>query len=259
MILTNANYYSQEANKEYMSVSQYKSFMNCEAQAMAELNCRWETPRTTALLVGSYVDAWFEGSLDIFKRENPEIFKKDGGLKCDYIKAEEIIYRVQQDNLFMEYMSGQKQAIFVGELFGAKWKIKIDSLLPDRIVDLKVVRSFERIMGISFITYWGYDTQMAIYSAIHGKDYPTYIAAVSKQNPPDIDLLHIPSYRRQECLKEVEQNLPRILAVKNGDVEPEGCGVCPYCRSIKQIKEPIDYELTGFNNKERRAMKGDIR
>lgn len=31
MILNNENYYSPEANQEYMSVSQYKAFMNCEA------------------------------------------------------------------------------------------------------------------------------------------------------------------------------------------------------------------------------------
>ena len=37
MKLTNQNYYSQEANKTYMSVSQLKSFMKCEAAAMAEL------------------------------------------------------------------------------------------------------------------------------------------------------------------------------------------------------------------------------
>jgi hypothetical protein len=43
MILTNGNYYSQEANLEYMSVSQYKDFFGtlgykgCEAQALAKL------------------------------------------------------------------------------------------------------------------------------------------------------------------------------------------------------------------------------
>lgn len=61
MNLTNANYYSLEANREFMSVSQLKSFLKCEAAAMAELRGEYTRPTTTALLVGSFVDAWFEG------------------------------------------------------------------------------------------------------------------------------------------------------------------------------------------------------
>ena len=44
MQLTNENYFSREASNEYMSVSQYKSFIGsmgikgCEAMAMAEIN-----------------------------------------------------------------------------------------------------------------------------------------------------------------------------------------------------------------------------
>ena len=151
MILTNANYYSAEANMEYMSVSQYKQFKSCEAAAMAQLRGEWEQPKTTALLVGSYVDAWFEGTLDEFKQEHPELFKKDGTLKADFQQAEDIIARVQQDKVFMKYMSGRKQVIRTAELFGCKWKIKIDSRLRDSVVDLKVMRSMERIMGKSFV------------------------------------------------------------------------------------------------------------
>ena len=51
-----------------------------------------------------------------------------------------IIARIERDEYFMKYMSGQKQVIMTGELFGAKWKIKIDSYIPDvAIVDLKVM------------------------------------------------------------------------------------------------------------------------
>ena len=73
MILTDANYYSNIANKEYMSVSQYKQFMTCEAEAMASLRGEWTRPMTTALLVGSYVDTWFEGTLQRFQADHPEI------------------------------------------------------------------------------------------------------------------------------------------------------------------------------------------
>lgn len=107
MILTAENYFSKEADQEYLSVSQYKNFMGtigrpaCEAEAMAKLNGEWETKKKPALMVGSYVDAHFEGSLNLFKAQNPEIFTKQGALKADYKKAEEIINRIERDKVFM--------------------------------------------------------------------------------------------------------------------------------------------------------------
>lgn len=262
MILTNENYYSTESNLEYMSVSQYKSFCKCEAATMAELRGEWKRPKTTALLVGSYVDSWFEGTLEQFKAENPEIFKKDGTLKSDYVQAEEIIKRVQADEQFMYYMSGEKQRIYTVELFGVKWKIKIDSLLANMIVDLKVVRSLERIMGKSFVEHWEYDLQMAVYAAVvkavTGLDLDTFLAVVTKQTPSDLEIIHIPTWRREELLLEVKRNLPHIIRVKTGQIEPERCGVCEYCRATKTITEPIDFELVGLSTIERKALFGGL-
>ena len=135
MVLTAENYYSKEANKEYMSVSQYKDFagtygkMACEFSAVEKLEERWAQKKTTPLLVGSYVDSYFEGTLEEFKKENPEIFTQKGELKANYKQAERIIARMERDPLFMQYMSGEKQVIMTGELFGAEWKIKIDSFV----------------------------------------------------------------------------------------------------------------------------------
>ena len=258
MILSNENYYSSESNREYMSVSQYKQFRKCEARTMAELKGEWHQPKTTALLVGSYVDSYFEGTLPEFMKENPEIFKRDGSLRADYVQAEEIIKRIEADEMFTEYMSGEKQKIFTKELFGVPWKIKVDSLLPDKIVDLKVMRSMERIMGKSFVEHWGYDLQMAVYSAVHGEDLETYLAVATKQDPSDIELIHIPKWRREELLEEVKRFLPHIIDVKTGKVEPERCGVCEYCRATKKITEPIDFELVGLSTAEREALFGGL-
>lgn len=258
MTLTNENYFSTDANQDYLSVSQYKQFQRCEAAAVAQLRGEWEQPKTTALLVGSYVDSWFEGTLDQFREENPEIFKRDGTPKADFLLAEEIIQRVQKDSLFMEYMSGKKQVIRTAKLFGANWKIKIDSFHPgDKIVDLKVMRSMERIMGKSFVEHWGYDLQMAIYAAVEGNDLDTYLAVVTKQNPSDIEIIEIPKWRREELLADVERQLPRILAVKTGQVPPERCGVCEYCRATKTLTAPIEFELVGLSNAERKAIFGE--
>ena len=217
-------------------------------------------PTTKALLIGSYVDSFFEGTHPRFKEEHPEIFhSRTGELKMDYQIANQIIERITNDPLFSQYMAGEKQVIQTGALFGCDWKIKMDSYFPARcIVDLKVMRSTERIMGISFVEYWKYDTQLAVYSEIEGNGLETYIAVATKQTPADIEIIHVPKWRRQECLELVEANMPRILAVKRGDAEPERCGVCPYCRATKRLEKPIDFELVGLSTKEIKAMKGEF-
>lgn len=259
MKLTNENYYSQEANKEYMSASQYKDFAGtygkvpCEFEALEKLEGRWETEKTTALLVGSYVDSYFEGTLEKFKQENPEIFTKSGELKENYRQAEQIIKRIERDQYFMKYMSGQKQVIMTGELFGTKWKIKMDSYIEDvAIVDLKVMRSITKLEWVKdigyldFVRYWGYDIQGAIYQEIvrqnTGKRLPFYIAAATKQDESDIRIIQITQNYLNEALHSVESHIKRVLDVKNGGAEPDRCELCDCCRHNRVLTHPISIE-----------------
>lgn len=256
MVLTADNYYSQEADKEYMSVSQFKDFsgtygkLPCEFTAMEKLERRWEEPKSTALMVGSYVDSYFEGTLDKFKSENPDLFKRDGKLKAEYVKADKIIERIESDEYFMKFMSGEKQVIMTGELFGAKWKIKMDSYIQGvAIVDLKVMSSITKLEWVrdigylDFVRYWGYDIQGAVYQEIvrqnTGKKLPFYIAGATKENEPDIRIIHVTDNYLAEALNMVEMNMPRILSVKNRDAEPDRCELCDCCRKTRILKAPI--------------------
>lgn len=258
MELSASNYYSVEANQEYMSVSQYKDFagtygkMGCEYGAMEKLAGRWQEKKTTPLLVGSYVDSYFEGaeSLARFKMENSEIFTQKGELKAPFKKAEEIIKRIERDQFFMMCLSGEKQVIMTGELFGAKWKIKIDSYIADKvIVDLKVMSSitkheYVRDVGyLDFIRYWGYDIQGAIYQEIvrqnTGKRLPFYIAAASKEDETNIEVIHVTDNFLKDAMSMVEAAMPRILRVKNGEVKPDRCESCDCCRHTKVLRNPI--------------------
>lgn len=63
--LTSENYFSQQANLDYMSCSQFKSFCDCEERTLADIAGDYKRDSSTALLVGSYVDAHFEGTLDV--------------------------------------------------------------------------------------------------------------------------------------------------------------------------------------------------
>lgn len=254
--LNNENYYSPQANKEYMSVSQFKNFAGstvrkaCENHALATLNDTWHDETTTALLVGSYVDSYFEGTLAEFKTQHPEIFKKDGNLKSDYVHAEKIIKRIESDPLFMEYLAGQKQVIMTGEILNIPFKIKMDSYIPDdKIVDLKVMSIFEEkyVPGPGWtdpITFWGYDIQGAVYQEIvrqnTGKLLPFYIAAATKEKEPDIEIIHIPNDVLAKALKFVTDNLPRIMDIKNNKILPIACGKCDCCKSGKKLVKPIE-------------------
>lgn len=245
MKLTNKNYYSQKANKEFFSVSQVKDFLKCEAYAMAKINGEWVEPPTTAMLIGSYVDSYFEGTLEKFRANTPELFKKDGTLKSDFVKAEQIIQRIESDELFMLCMSGKKQVIMTGELFGAKFKIKMDSYLKDEaIVDLKVVKKLREFFyahggRISFIEKWGYDLQLGVYQEVvrqnTGKLLDCVIAGIDKQDIPDIDCILIPNDQLEFQRNELAWKMPRLIEVKTGKAEPQRCGVCDYCRATKKL------------------------
>lgn len=255
-MLTNENYFSEEANHEYMSVSQYKQFAGsagirgCEFQALEELNGRWKRETSDAMLIGSYVDSWFEGTLDKFKKEHPQIFKSDGTLLAKFKHADEIIERVKRDELFMNFMGGEKQTVMVGELFGCKWKIKMDSYIPGVcITDLKVMASLTKqewtkdYGKLDFVRYWGYDIQGAIYQEIvrqnTGEKLPFYIAAVSKEAEPDIQVIHVTDNFLRDALAIVRSNMPRVLSVKNGDMAPDRCDVCDCCRHSRVLENPI--------------------
>lgn len=256
--LTNENYFSPEASMEYFGVSQLKSFDKCEAMALAECKGEYRRPDSVALIRGSYVDAYFEGTLAEYEANHPELFKKNGELKADFVHANEIIRRIHKDPLFMEYMAGEKQVIKTGDIDGFPFKIKIDSYHPGRmIVDLKVMRSFERIAGRSFIDYWDYFLQGAVYREIEGNSLPFYLAAATSEDEPDLAVIKLEEADMRESLDRVRKQLPRWAAIKRGEIEPEACGVCPYCRKMKVLTEPISSDFVGFTNKEIRMMKGE--
>lgn len=256
-VLTDENYYSKEANKRYMSIHQFLGFIGymgvhgCEAKSMAELNGEYSEPPTKAMLVGSYVDSYFEGSLDRFKAEHPEIFTQKGELKAEYKQAEKMIAKCTADDKFMKSMAGEKQRIMTASLFGCDWKIKMDSYQPGvAITDLKTTsdlhkawRTEEGYVGV--VEYWAYTLQAAIYQKVveinTGEKLPFYFSFVVKEDEPELALVYVDQDTLDDSLAFIEENMPKVLAVKNGDVEPVRCGKCEYCKRTMKIKKPIHF------------------
>lgn len=256
MNLNNRNYYSRKANKLFLSVSQYKDFCGtmgkegCEYTALAKLKGKYKPEPTKAMLMGSYVDAAYEGSLKRFIKNTPEMFNKNGTIKADFIQAQQAYERTQKDELFKLYMSGLKQVIMTANIFGVDWKIKMDSYFPDKcIVDLKYIkdiheRCYVKDLGhVNFIEFWGYDLQLAIYQLVveanTGKKLPCYIAAVDKKKVPEIEIIKIEQEQLDRSLLGIESNIQRIIQLKNGEIEPDKCHTCDYCIENKVLTSPI--------------------
>lgn len=252
--LTSENYHTTTANNDYWSVSLFKAFDKCEASGLAMVRGEYEQEQTTSLLVGSYVDAYVSGTQTAFIEQHPEIFNsRTGELKADYRKADELIRTIESQPLMVEYLTGEKQAIMSAELFDVPWKIKIDVHGGNRIVDLKTVKDFEPLYKesfgrVSWIEYWGYDIQGAIYQKIEQiasgrtEPLPFYIVAVTKEKVPDVAVIQIPQHVLDTALKVVESKIDRFDLVKHGDIEPNRCGKCDYCKRTKKLAEPEVFE-----------------
>lgn len=229
-------YYSKEANRSYWSVSQYKDFCKCEAAATAKIRGEYEQPTTKAMLIGTLVDRWFEGTLEQLRQESPNIFYcRNGALRADFRKADEIIKRVQRDERFMRFMSGEKQKILMWEMFGVPWKAKLDSFCDGIcITDLKVVQNFKSL------AFWRYELQGAVYQAgVEACGYgrlPFYLAAATKEAVTNFDIFQIDQPTLDLALAEIMANMPRFIAIKAGLEEPHYCGVCDYCKSVKKAR-----------------------
>ena len=246
--LTAENYFSREASEQYMSVSQFKQFMKCQAAALAEIRGEYVREKTQALMVGSYVDEALTGDLDRFKAENPEIFKKDGTLKAEYAQAEVMIARCRRDKLFMEFIGGQHQRIMTGVIAGVPVKIKVDCLHPDKIVDLKTTKDFGTVYDdfgrMSWFEAYNYPLQGAVYAEVVrqniGRKLPFYLAAVTKEKTPDIDILHISEDEMERQLERFKELVVYFDAIKRGAVEPDRCEHCDYCKETKVLSEPSE-------------------
>ena len=245
MTLTAENYFSTEAEQHYMGSTQFKNFIKCEAAALARVRGEYVENKSTALLVGSYVDAHFSHELDLFKSQNPEIFTKSGELKSDYKKADEIINRIEQDEFFRTEISGQTQVIMTGEISGVPFKIKIDSLHPNRTVDLKVMKDIEDMWydgeKAPFWMYYGYNIQAAIYREVRaqndGEIKPIRLAPATKETATGLYVFEFTDETLQESLEMVKAYAPRFNAIKNGTIQPTSCGECDYCKARKVLTE----------------------
>lgn len=296
MKLTNGNYYGAKANQEFMSVSQFKSFQNCEAMALAELRGEYERLQTKALLLGSFVDEMLTGTkkskikfivynrAEIFQKSSKIVKLDDDGLTAianDYfadlfnadnkpyaeiVQALETIERIKKQPLMMQHFKSKHQVIMTGEIAGVPFKIKMDNYKPGEfIADGKYMASLRSPnLFEPMVKYWGYDLQGAVYQEIvyqnTGKRLPFYLDIATKETPAHLAVAEIKQYELDEALEKVKAFAPRYQAIKNGEIQPTRCGEygCNYCTETHIITEPIDSNYLGMSPRQIKAANGDF-
>ena len=270
MELTRENYYTPNADWEYMSCSQYQAWNECEARELAKLQGRWVDEEKEAFLVGNYFHTHFESpeAHEQFCNEHfDKIFKtktikgKGGtpdqmvvtGKYAPYEQADKMIAVAEGDELIRSLldMPGENEMIMHGQLFGVPWRIRLDKYVASgrMIIDYKTVANISELRWsnemrekVTFIDAYGYMMRAAVYSEIEkqnaqsDKDPNFLIIAISKQDYPDKEVLMLNHRQRYDYeLEKIKERLPMFQMIKEGRAKPKRCGFCDYCRATKKL------------------------
>ncbi|WP_164914423.1 PD-(D/E)XK nuclease-like domain-containing protein [Aminipila luticellarii] len=272
MKLTRDNYYTNEADKEYLSCSQYDAFMECEAKALASLQGRFQRKESEAFLVGNYFHTHFEGEEahqqfcqehfgDIYKTKTTKARGLEVvGKYAPFELADKMIATAEKDPAIKRLidMPGENEKIITGKLFGVyPWKIRLDKYIPDTrmIIDWKTVANIwetawnpEYGKRVTFVENYGYLMRAAVYMEIEkqftGKNVDPYfiLVCLSKQDPPDKEIVCLNHRQRLDLeLDKLYERIGHIQRIKSGEIKPKRCGVCDYCRGTKRITGAIEY------------------
>ncbi|HFH9838782.1 TPA: PD-(D/E)XK nuclease-like domain-containing protein [Streptococcus suis] len=263
--LTQDNYYE---DKDYMSVSRFKQYLECEAKALALDTGKWVDDRDQKpLLFGNYVHSYFESAeahQKLLEEHKSDLFssRKPYGLLADYKLADKVIATLETDELFNNLYHGrkedrvEKEMIATGTIAGVPFKGKIDSINHARgyMVDLKTMKTiygeewcqelWRKVPGaIANIVNYHYHVQAAVYQELlkqmTGRSYRPLIVAVSKENEPDKEIFSLDEETLSEGLEYVSERARHVWDVATGKVGPIKCGNCNYCRSKKKLNRIV--------------------
>lgn len=254
MILTNENYFSKEADIEYMSVSQWKLFNECEAKALATIQGQEDATYKEAFLEGQLFEELVSGDSKLFIAQHPELISTRGStagqLKSSYIKVINAAEKFNSQKFFIDIIEKcEKQTILTGEICDIKIKCKLDLFDKETnsIYDIKCMKDFketwdklERCYKPWYYTY-NYVLQLAVYRELvrqnFGEPKEIGLIAATKEDIPNIEALTFSPELLDLELANFKLKIKRYDDIKKGKIVPTQCGCCDYCKSIKTINE----------------------
>lgn len=255
MILTESNYFGAEAMAHYMSQSQFKQFENCEAQAMAILRGEADDEKD-AYIEGRYFEAIICGKQAEFEAEYADQVLSSRGAtkgmpKANYQNVIESASAFMRQPEFMDIVCKcEQQKILTGEIAGVPFKCKLDFFDKETLSewDSKCMKDFKRLYDEKEMHYasWyfvrGYHYQAAISRELIRQNFGDCgscgLLAATKERVPDLAWLVFDDSVLDNALEIVETFAPQYAAIKRGEIAPERCERCDYCKSTKIITEP---------------------
>lgn len=274
--LNDETYHSPEANRRWLDCSTYKNFAgtcgraSCETRALAIVKGDYVPPKTDALLLGGYVDAYFDHSLpqfmidnmdDLYTKASIKKFQEGKGdleLLSQFKQADSMIKRAIKEPLFMRYVDGETQKILTAEIDGVPIRVKLDSYDGKRITDIKTAASisetyYAKDLGqrLNFIEYFGYVEQAYFYQKAveynFGKKLPFYLAVISKDKEynvphPRLAIIQIPDKIIEEKGEEIKQKIHSIWSIIQGEIDPIPCGHCEWCADNLPLEKVISMD-----------------
>lgn len=254
MELNEENYFSIEADKEYMSVSQYKNFKACEAKAYHDLSIPDSTTKS-AFLEGHLFEELVAGNPEKFMAEHPEMVSSRGAtagqLKAEFQKVINAAEKFNSQKFFKNIINKcEKQVILTGEIEGVKIKCCLDLFdkKTNSIYDIKCMKDFKEQWNKDEKTYmpwyyiYGYVLQLAVYREIVRQNFgkepeEVCLIAATKEDVPDIQALRFDYALLDIELEEFKKYIKHYDDIKKGKIEPHKCNECSYCKTIKEINE----------------------
>lgn len=252
--LTPQTYFSIEADREYMSVSQYKNFKACSLKAKHDLEVPDETYKES-FLQGSLFEALVAGDPKLFMAQHPEMISSRGStagqLKSEFQRVVKAAEKFNSQEFFKNIINKcEKQVILTGEICGVPVKCCLDLFDKETcsIYDIKCMKDFneqwskEERRYIPWYYAWGYVLQLAVYKEIVKQNFnkePKEIAliAATKEEVPDIQAIKFSTDLLDLELEEFKKNIKYYNDIKGGLVSAIGCGTCSYCKAIKEINK----------------------
>lgn len=243
-VLTRENYHSPEAKARWLSSSDVKKAMRCEAA--------WafggpEDEDKEAFLFGHLFEALVTGE----RYDNPLLYSSRGPtageLKFEYRFAEDMARAVRRSPMLERLIDRcDKQVIMTGEIGGLPFRVMCDLMDTNgSIFDIKSARSFAPRYDEDKASYrdwwaiWDYPVQLWIYREIarqNGIDAPRVgLIAASKQNA-DVQALVFSRETMEAAEADARYAIDRIAAIRDGDL-PIKCEHCQWCIDHKEITD----------------------
>lgn len=252
MTLTHENYFSKEADIEYMSVSQWKLFNECGAKALATIKEQETATFKQAYLEGHLFEELVAGDGKLFISQHPEMISSRGAtagqLKAEYQRVVNSAEKFNNQKFFTDIINKcEKQVILTGVINDVKVKCCLDLFDKQNkaIYDIKCMKDFkeqwnkeERAYAPWYYIY-DYVLQLAVYREIVKQNFnidcKTHLIAATKEEIPDLQALIFDNALLDMELKRFAAKVQYFDAIKKGLAVPISCDCCDYCKEHKEI------------------------